>query len=123
MLLDAAVKPGYHTASQLAPVMMHRMILRKSLTIGLVSVLLLLAGTMYARAVAHEAHHAHHQARTHATALCAWMCTAGTGLDAHEVILAPAPRPLVALSLPFSDDPVSVTGSTSLSRAPPSLFA
>jgi hypothetical protein len=32
---------------------------------------------MYPQTVAHAAHHAHHKAATHSTALCTWMCAAG----------------------------------------------
>ncbi len=45
--------------------------------VGLALGLLILSGVMYPQTVAHAAHHAHHKAATHSTALCTWMCAAG----------------------------------------------
>jgi hypothetical protein len=45
--------------------------------VGLALCLLILSGVMYPQTVAHAAHHAHHKAATHSTALCTWMCAAG----------------------------------------------
>lgn len=47
------------------------------LAVGLALCLLILSGVMYPQTVAHAAHHAHHKAATHSTALCTWMCAAG----------------------------------------------
>lgn len=48
--------------------------------------LVLVNGFMAAPSVAHAAHHATHQANTHATGICAWLCTAGQGLESPSVI-------------------------------------
>jgi len=53
--------------------------------------LVLLSGLVYPQLSAHAAHHAHHNAATHATALCSWLCAAGqtaegvvhSGLTSH----------------------------------------
>ena len=47
------------------------------IAVGLAFCLLALSGLMYPQTVAHAAHHAHHKATTHSTALCTWMCAAG----------------------------------------------
>lgn len=47
------------------------------LAVGLALCLLILSAVMYPQTVAHAAHHAHHKAATHSTALCTWMCAAG----------------------------------------------
>lgn len=47
------------------------------LAVGLALCLLVLSGVMYPQTVGHAAHHAHHKAATHSTALCTWMCAAG----------------------------------------------
>lgn len=51
--------------------------------VGLALCLLVLSGVMYPQTVAHAAHHAHHKAATHSTALCTWMCAAG---QAQELV-------------------------------------
>ncbi len=54
-------------------------------TVGLTASLLLLNGMVFAQTVEHAVHHARHQAATHATVLCSWMCAAGEILDAYQV--------------------------------------
>lgn len=49
----------------------------KVFAVGLVTCLLLISGGLYAQVAQHAMHHAHHQAATHGTPLCAWMCAAG----------------------------------------------
>ena len=60
---------------------------RRILAWGLVACLLLLSGLVYAQTVEHSVHHAHHQAATHASVLCSWMCAAGQGLEGLAVVI------------------------------------
>src|SRR2546430_11823498 len=55
--------------------------LQRATAVGLTVCLLFLSGLIYPQTVAHAAHHAHHKAATHATALCSWMCAAGQVLE------------------------------------------
>ncbi len=43
--------------------------------------LVLMNGLLAAPSVAHAEHHASHNAGTHSTALCAWQCVAGQGIE------------------------------------------
>jgi hypothetical protein len=58
--------------------------------------IVLVNGAMVAPSVSHAAHHADHQAGTHSTGLCAWLCAGGVGIgssaiqfDSHLQLLAP----------------------------------
>ncbi|BFU95334.1 MAG: conserved protein of unknown function [Nitrospira sp.] len=48
---------------------------------------LTVGGLASAQSISHESQHAHHQKATHSTALCSWMCAAGSVLDS---VSAPA---------------------------------
>ncbi|MEP6890243.1 MAG: hypothetical protein ABI955_06050 [Nitrospirota bacterium] len=81
--------------------------------------LVALSGIVYPQLTAHMGQHEHHNAATHATALCSWLCIAadaveGTGVDLTPVqyvaVLEPAP-PTTEPQLPHSPQPPS--------RAPP----
>ena len=54
---------------------------RSGLVWSLLLCLVLVNGFMAAPSVDHAGHHAHHQAGTHATGLCAWFCGAGEGIE------------------------------------------
>jgi hypothetical protein len=60
---------------------------QRSVAVGLVACLLLLSALVYVQTVRHAAHHAHHQAATHASPLCSWLCAAGQGLEGVTVVL------------------------------------
>ncbi len=85
----------------------------------LVGWLVLLSGLVYPQLTAHAAQHNHHNAATHATALCSWLCAAG---HTAEGTVAP-----VLASPTASSQAVEVeylaTGSSvllpSASRSPP----
>jgi hypothetical protein len=94
---------------------------RKFLSIFIVLCILAIGGIAQAQAAEHAGHHAQHQAATHGTVLCSWMCAAGTVLDS-DIVLIQAERSLIALvPLPYSTDTFSEPSRISSSRAPPSI--
>ena len=56
---------------------------------GLALWLVALSGIVYPQLTAHMAQHEHHNAVTHATALCSWLCTAADAVEGTLVHLAP----------------------------------
>lgn len=59
---------------------------RKSIALFVIVCTLFLNGLVYAQTIEHESHHAHHQAATHSSVLCSWMCAAGNMLDAVHFV-------------------------------------
>ena len=49
--------------------------------------IVLVNGAMTAPSVGHAEHHADHQAGTHSTGICAWLCAAGQGVESASVAL------------------------------------
>ena len=96
--------------------------LRRSVAVGLAVCLLLLSGLVYPQTVAHAAHHAHHKAATHATALCSWMCAAGQVLEGISFGFHATLSPVTLTGIVVSHEPASAVVLTSLSRGPP-LFS
>jgi hypothetical protein len=92
---------------------------RKFLSIALVVSVLAIGGLAQAQSAEHAGHHAQHQAATHGTLLCSWMCAAGTVLDSDVVILKAERNPIAILPLPYSIDSISEPARVSSSRAPP----
>ena len=94
---------------------------RKFLSISLVVCVLAIGGLAQAQAAEHAGHHAQHQAATHGTLLCSWMCPAGTVVDS-DVVLIQIERSLIAvIPIPHSSPLISEPSRISSSRAPPSL--
>jgi len=93
---------------------------RKFLSIFIVLCILAIGGIAQAQSAEHAGHHAQHQAATHGTVLCSWMCAAGTVLDS-EVVFIQALRNHIAL-IPFqrSSGPIPQPSRICSSRAPPS---
>jgi hypothetical protein len=99
---------------------MNRTVL-KCLSILVVLCVLSVGGLAQAQSVEHAGHHAQHQAATHGTLLCSWMCAAGTVLDT-EVITFQAELSLIALvPHPHFAQALIEACQTSPSRAPPSF--
>ncbi|RPH76941.1 MAG: hypothetical protein EHM80_13565 [Nitrospiraceae bacterium] len=78
-------------------------------------------GLAQAQSVEHAGHHTHHQAATHGTLLCSWMCAAGTVLDTAVVTFQAELSPIALIALSHSAQPSFETCQTSVSRAPPSF--
>ena len=94
---------------------------RKFVSILLVLCVLSVGGLAQAQSVEHAGHHAHHQAATHGTVLCSWLCAAGTVLDSAVVTFQAELSPIALLTLPNSAQPSIEVCQTSSSRAPPSF--
>jgi hypothetical protein len=99
---------------------MYRIVL-KFVSILLVLCVLSVGGLAQAQSVEHAGHHAHHQAATHGTVLCSWMCAAGTVLDSAVVTFQAELSPIALITLPQSMQPSIEVCQTSSSRAPPSF--
>ena len=93
----------------------------KFVSILLVFCVLSVGGLAQAQMVEHAGHHAHHQAATHGTVLCSWMCAAGTVLDTAVVPFQIELSPLALITSPNSAQPSMEACQTSSSRAPPSF--
>jgi hypothetical protein len=93
----------------------------KFLSILLVLCVLSVGGLAQAESVKHAGHHAQHQAATHGTLLCSWMCAAGTVLDTAVITFQAELSPIALISLLHSAQPLIEDCQTSPSRAPPSF--
>src|SRR3954468_14258074 len=93
----------------------------KFVSILLVLCVLSVGGLAQAQMVEHVGHHTHHQAATHGTVLCSWMCAAGTVLDTAVVPFQIELGPLALITSPDSAQPSMEACQTSSSRAPPSF--
>jgi hypothetical protein len=93
----------------------------RSVAVGVAVCVLLLSGLAYPQTVAHAGHHAQHTAKTHASALCSWMCAAGQVLEGTAVVLHSDRNPVAVVSLVIVSEPTSVTHLAIPSRGPPSL--
>ncbi len=95
----------------------------KIVAVGLVTCLLLISGGLYTQVAQHAMHHAHHQAPTHATPLCAWVCTAG---EIHAGFAFDLGGEIGLVALLDSRVPTSTSPRLSFdhsSRAPPAPLA
>lgn len=94
---------------------------QRSVAVGLALCLLLLSGLIYAQTVPHTFHHARHQAATHATVLCTWICSAGQACEGTAVVFQSDRSPIGVTSVVAIQEPSGTVRSTALSRGPPSL--
>ncbi|MCX5722929.1 MAG: hypothetical protein NTX84_00100 [Nitrospirae bacterium] len=99
---------------------MNRTVL-KFLSILLVCCVLSVGGLAQAQSVEHAGHHAHHQAATHGTVLCSWMCEAGTLFDSAVVPFQAELSLISLITRSPSTQPSVELCQTFSSRAPPSL--
>ncbi len=93
----------------------------KTLSIILVLCVLSVGGLAQAQSVEHAGHHAQHEAATHGTLLCSWMCAAGAVLDTAVVTFQAELSPIALITLPYSAQPSAESCRISPSRAPPSF--
>ena len=91
------------------------------LALSLALCLLTLSGLVFPQAVRHAGHHAHHQAATHASALCTWMCAAGQGLESLVLVVNESISPVTTLDLLVTGTIDGIVPPSSQSRGPPLL--
>ena len=91
----------------------------RAVAVSLIACLLFLSGSFFYQIPSHLVHHAHHNAATHTSILCAWMCATAEPLDTIDITLEARFLPIhpaesgTTLSLP-APPPTRPT-----SRAPP----
>ena len=86
---------------------------------GLALWLVALSGIVYPQLTAHLAQHEHHNAATHATALCSWLCMAADAVEGTLVHLAPVDQ-VDFIEQEFLEPQIGIVLSfQSPSRAPP----
>lgn len=85
--------------------------------------IILVNGVMAAPSVGHAEHHAHHQAGTHSSGICAWLCAGGVGIESSVVQLTSGLQLLEWVSIPSFDIVISVIAFPCFLRGPPSLLA
>ncbi|MGC4098151.1 MAG: hypothetical protein QM706_13635 [Nitrospira sp.] len=90
---------------------------------ALLLVIVLMNGFMAAPSVNHAEHHARHQAGTHSTGLCAWLCAGGVGIESPAVQFASELQLLEWISIPSVDRVISVWSLLYFFRGPPQFLA
>jgi hypothetical protein len=90
------------------------------IAVGLAVCLLVLSGLMYPQTVAHAAHHAHHKAATHSTALCTWMCAAGQAQETVSFNFEIETNPLRLIESFIAPPLIEVHFAALATRGPPS---
>ena len=81
--------------------------------------LVALSGIVYPQLSAHIGQHQHHNAATHATALCSWLCIAADAVEGPSVQLAPVEQ-VALIELEVFESQISpVLNLQPPSRAPP----
>lgn len=116
--LDSKICGGLASSRSEAERVMRTM-LQRFVAVGLTMCLLIVGGLAYPQAVAHDAHHAHHQKSTHSTILCSWMCAAGQVLDGGSAPYLVERTPIANVEQVIVQSiPLSVL-SPSTSRGPP----
>jgi hypothetical protein len=93
---------------------------RHYLVWSLLAYLVLVNAFMAAPAVAHAGHHAKHQAGTHSTGLCAWLCAAGQGIETPSVSLESRLRLVDLVLFVLADQYSSLFSPFIFLRGPPS---
>lgn len=83
--------------------------------------IILVNGLMAAPSVGHAGHHADHQAGTHSSGLCAWLCAGGVGIESSTVQFISRLRLLEWVSIPSFDVVLSVVSLSYFFRGPPFL--
>ncbi|MBI3603343.1 MAG: hypothetical protein HY205_02715 [Nitrospirae bacterium] len=93
--------------------------IQQFIAVGLTVCLLLLSGAVYVQALDHAAHHAHHQAATHSTALCSWLCAAGQSLEGVAFDFQAYVGLLALALLVVSQQPRAILITSPATRGPP----
>lgn len=96
---------------------------RPALVWALLLIIIWVSGYMVVPSVRHTEHHADHQAGTHSTGFCAWLCAGGVGIESSVVQFDSKPRLLERLSIPSFDIVLRVAPLSYFFRGPPRLLA
>jgi len=91
----------------------------KFVSILLVLCVLSVGGLAQAQSVEHAGHHAHHQAATHGTVLCSWMCAAGQAGEAATLLVPLEVAPHEFVEITSTDKGPTICSSILASRGPP----
>jgi hypothetical protein len=91
----------------------------KFVSIFLVLCVLSVGGLAQAQSVEHAGHHAHHQAATHSTVLCSWMCAAGQAAEAATLLVPLEVIPHEFVELTSADQVPAIFSCILASRGPP----
>ncbi|MGZ8374707.1 MAG: hypothetical protein ACXW38_12260 [Nitrospira sp.] len=85
--------------------------------------IVLVNGFMAAPSVGHAEHHADHQAGTHSSGLCAWLCAGGVGIESSVVQVASGLQLLEWIAIPSFEPVFREITIPSFFRGPPSLLS
>ncbi len=89
----------------------------------LLACLVLVNGAMAAPSVGHAGHHGDHQAGTHSTGICAWLCAAGQDVESTSVSLKSTLQ-LVERTVAVGSHPIRIPVSFHyFFRGPPRFLA
>jgi hypothetical protein len=91
----------------------------KFVSILLVLCVLSVGGLAQAQLVEHAGHHAHHQAATHGTVLCSWMCAAGQAGEAATLVVPLEVIPHEFVEITSADQVPTIFSIILVSRGPP----
>jgi hypothetical protein len=83
--------------------------------------LVAISGIVYPQLTAHMGQHEHHNAATHATALCSWLCIAADAVEGTSVHFAPVEQVALIEQEFFAPQISAVLSVQPPSRAPPLL--
>jgi hypothetical protein len=95
---------------------------RNGIVWSLLLCLVVINGFMAAPSVGHAAQHANHQAGTHSSGFCAWVCAASEGIETSSPILDPAFQPVDQILSMLADQCERVAPSCTSPRGPPVFF-
>jgi hypothetical protein len=94
---------------------------RQILVLPLVACLFLVPALASPAMVTHGAQHAHHNAATHSSALCSWLCGAGQGFELTGSVYLPTIDLLATLDIESADQVDDAVLVLPLSRGPPAI--
>ncbi len=100
-----------------------RALKRSQLVWSLLICLVLVNGFMAAPSVDHAAHHGSHEAGTHTTGLCAWLCAAGQAVESSSVILNSRHQLIGRIDLYHANSLQDVFSPLVFLRGPPISFS
>ncbi len=86
---------------------------------GLALWLVALSGIVYPQLTAHMGQHEHHNAATHATALCSWLCIAADAVEGASIHLTPVEQVALLEQESIGSQISAILSIQPPSRAPP----